>query len=67
MKLNCADLYVIHDTMYQALKVMNYSGMFPEDVRTETMHKVMGILAHIDIDITATEVELECNETENGA
>jgi len=56
MKLNCADLYVIHDTMYQALKVMNYGGMFPEDVRTETMRKVMGILAHIDIDITATDV-----------
>jgi hypothetical protein len=53
MKLNCGDLYVIHDTLYASLRVMNYGGKFPDDVRTKTMNKVMDILAYTDLDITS--------------
>jgi len=52
-KLSAADLYVIHDTLYNSLGVMNYGGKFPEDVRTRTMHKIMDILAYTDLDITS--------------
>lgn len=65
-KLTAADLYVIHQTIYQSLKVANYGGIFPNETRTKTMDKVMSILAHIDIDVTATEVEPECEETGDG-
>jgi hypothetical protein len=53
MKLNCGDLYVIHDTLYASLRVMNYGGKFPEETRTKTMNKVMDILAYTDLDITS--------------
>ncbi len=53
MKLNCGDLYVIHDTLYASLRVMNYGGKFPDEVRTKTMNKVMDILAYTDLDITS--------------
>jgi len=52
-QLTCADLYIIHDTLYNSLRVMNYSGTFPEDVRTRTMDKIMDILAYSDLDITS--------------
>jgi hypothetical protein len=50
-KLSAADLYVIHDTLYNSLRVMNYGGKFPEDIRT--MDKIMDILAYTDLDITS--------------
>ena len=53
MKLNCGDLYVIHDTLYASLRVMNYGEKFPEETRTKTMNKVMDILAYTDLDITS--------------
>jgi hypothetical protein len=55
-QLTCADLYVIHDTLYASLRVMNYGGKFPEDVRTRTMDKIMDILAYSDLDITSETV-----------
>jgi hypothetical protein len=63
-KLTAADLFPT--LRLQFIKIMNYGGTLPEETRTKTMNKVMDILAHIDIDITATEVELECNETGDG-
>ncbi len=56
-KLSAADLYVIHDTLYNSLRVVNYGAKFPEDVRTRTMDKIMDILAYIDLDITSDEKE----------
>jgi hypothetical protein len=50
-KLSAADLYVIHDTLYNSLRVMNYGGKFPEDIRT--MEKIMNILTYTDLDITS--------------
>ena len=55
-QLSRADLYVIHDTLYTSLRVMNYGGKFPEDVRTRTMEKIMDILAYTDLDITSETV-----------
>jgi len=56
-QLTCADLYVIHDTLYASLRTMNYGGKFPGDVRTRTMEKIMNILAYTDLDITSEKVE----------
>jgi|Wag4MinimDraft_6_1082665.scaffolds.fasta_scaffold00615_6 hypothetical protein len=56
-QLTCADLYVIHDTLYNSLRVVNYGGKFLEDVRTRTMEKIMNILAYTDLNITSEKVE----------
>ncbi len=57
MKLTAADLYVIHDTIYHSLRIMNYGGKFPDDVRTRTMDKIMDILAYADMEITYVTAE----------
>ena len=54
-QLTCADLYVIHDTLYNSQRVMNFCGKFPVDVRTSYMDKIMNILAYTDLDITSDE------------
>lgn len=56
-QLSCADLYVIHDTLYASLRVINYGGKFPEEVRTRTMNKIMDILDYTDLDINSDEKE----------
>ena len=57
MKLTAADLYVIHDTIYQSLRTMNYGGKFSDDVRARTMNKIMDILAYIDMEVTYVTAE----------
>lgn len=64
-KLTAAELMVIVDTLSHSLRIANYDG-FAKESRQTVMQKVIDIMSYIDIDITATKVEPEWNETGDG-
>jgi hypothetical protein len=65
-RLNAADLYVIHDVLYESLKIVNYHGKFHEETRQNLMDKIMDILAYTEVNITPeTIVESNVSEGKN--
>jgi hypothetical protein len=50
-KLTASQLMVIVDTLYRSLRVANYSGMYDEKTRQETLEDVVKILDGVRLSV----------------
>jgi hypothetical protein len=50
-KLTASQLMVIVDCLYRSLRVANYSGIYDEKTRQETMEDVVKILDSIQLNV----------------
>ncbi len=49
-KLNAVDFYVIHETLYHSLYVLNPNMKFTKETREMVMNKVIDILGTMEIE-----------------
>jgi hypothetical protein len=49
-KLTAIDLFIIQDTIYHSLNVLNYGGT-TKKAREETLHKILDIMDSMNVEI----------------
>lgn len=61
------DLFIIQDTLYQSLKISNYSGRGTVEGRTRILEKICDIMMDMNVEVSTDTSDATTIITDSGA
>ena len=61
------DLFIIQDTLYQSLKISNYSGLGTVEGRQEILQKICDIMMDMNVEVSTDTSDATTIITDSGA
>lgn len=57
MKFTALELFIIQDTLYQSLRISNYSGRGTAEGRQKVLEKICDLLGEMSVNVTVENEE----------